>query len=116
MLAERLRGAEVGLLAVVRGEERLVDAYRFSFGNGGTAVLANSGVSISNAVVGNSGSGFAPNVIPAALWLGAGVAAFLIHVRAQPKHALHFSSPAKLAGKIAIPIASTKPIFSFFIW
>ncbi|NYG31488.1 SdiA-regulated domain-containing protein [Sphaerotilus montanus] len=42
-----------GVLVV--GEERLVDAYRFSFGNGGTAVLTNSGVSISNAVVGNSG-------------------------------------------------------------
>lgn len=42
-----------GVLVV--GEERLVDAYRFSFVDGGTAVLANSGVSISNAVVGNSG-------------------------------------------------------------
>ena len=57
------------------------------------------------APVANSGSAFAPNIIPAALWLGAGVAAFLIHVRAQPKHALHFSSPAKLMGKIAIPTA-----------
>ncbi|RFO97529.1 YhgE/Pip domain-containing protein [Rhodoferax lacus] len=57
------------------------------------------------APVANSGSAFAPNILPAALWLGAGVAAFLIHVRSQPKHALHFSNPAKLAGKIAIPTA-----------
>jgi putative membrane protein len=56
------------------------------------------------APVPNSGSGFAPNIIPAALWLGAGVAAFLIHVRVLPKAALHFSSPAKLLGKMAIPL------------
>lgn len=56
-----------------------------------------------DAVVGNSGSGFAPNVIPAALWLGAGVAAFLIHIRELPRHAKRFSSPAKLLGKISMP-------------
>ena len=56
------------------------------------------------APVPNSGSGFAPNIIPAALWLGAGVAAFLIHVRVQPRHAAHFSAPAKLLGKIALPL------------
>jgi putative membrane protein len=55
------------------------------------------------AAVPNSGSGFAPNIIPAALWLGAGVAAFLIHVRVLPKGAQNFSSPAKLLGKMAIP-------------
>ena len=53
----------------------------------------------------NSGSAFAPNIIPAALWLGAGVAAFLIHVRVLPKHALHFSAPAKLLSKMVIPLA-----------
>ena len=56
------------------------------------------------APVPNSGSGFAPNIIPAALWLGAGVAAFLIHVRVLPKPAQKFSGPAKLLGKIAIPV------------
>lgn len=56
------------------------------------------------APVPNSGSAFAPNIIPAALWLGAGVAAFLIHVRLLPKHALQFSGPAKLIGKITIPV------------
>jgi putative membrane protein len=56
------------------------------------------------APVPNSGSGFAPNIIPAALWLGAGVAAFLIHVRVLPKPAQPFSSPAKLLGKMALPL------------
>ncbi|MEZ0231225.1 MAG: SdiA-regulated domain-containing protein [Methylophilaceae bacterium] len=42
-----------GVLVV--GEERLYDAYRFNYSTGGTASLANSTVSISNANVGNSG-------------------------------------------------------------
>ena len=57
-----------------------------------------------DAPVPNSGNGFAPNIIPAALWLGAGVAAFLIHVRVLPKRAQNFSGPAKLLGKLAIPL------------
>jgi putative membrane protein len=57
-----------------------------------------------DAVVGNSGSGFAPNVIPAALWLGAGVAAFLIHIRVLPRQAKRFSAPARYLGKISIPV------------
>lgn len=40
---------------LVVSEERLYDAYRFSYVAGGTASLAASGVSISNANVGNSG-------------------------------------------------------------
>ncbi len=40
---------------LVVGEERLFDAYRFTYVNGGTAALASSSVSISNATVGNSG-------------------------------------------------------------
>ena len=56
-----------------------------------------------DAAVQNSGSGFAPNVIPAALWLGAGIAAFLIHVRVLPRHAQFFSRPAQMLGKIAMP-------------
>ncbi|MDE2418836.1 MAG: YhgE/Pip domain-containing protein [Burkholderiales bacterium] len=55
------------------------------------------------APVSNSGSGFAPNVLPAALWLGAGIAAFLIHVRVLPRHAQFFSRPAQAMGKMAIP-------------
>lgn len=40
---------------LVLGEERLQDAYRFTYNAGGTVALANSFVSISNANVGNSG-------------------------------------------------------------
>jgi uncharacterized protein YjiK len=40
---------------LVVGEERLFDAYRFNYVNGGSAKLATAGVSISNVVVGNSG-------------------------------------------------------------
>ena len=42
-----------GVLVV--GEERLQDAYRFNYVDGGAATLANSFVSISNAAVGNNG-------------------------------------------------------------
>lgn len=56
-----------------------------------------------DAPVENSGSGFAANVIPGALWLGAAIAAFLIHIRVLPHNALLFSRPAKVLGKIFLP-------------
>ena len=56
-----------------------------------------------DAPVANSGSGFAANVIPAALWLGAGIAAFLINVRVLPRHAQFFYRPAQVLGKMAVP-------------
>jgi putative membrane protein len=55
------------------------------------------------APVANSGSAFAPNVIPAALWLGASIAAFLVHARVLPRHAQFFGRPAQVAGKMVIP-------------
>lgn len=55
------------------------------------------------APVPNSGSAFAANVLPAALWLGAGIAAFLIHVRVLPRHAQFFSPPAQVIGKMVLP-------------
>ena len=55
------------------------------------------------APVQNSGSGFAPNIIAAALWLGAGVAVFLLHVRVLPVQARTMARPARLAGKIFLP-------------
>jgi putative membrane protein len=56
-----------------------------------------------DAPVQNNGSGFAPNIIPGALWLGASLAAFLIHMRTLPRTAAHFSPWAKMTGKILIP-------------
>ncbi|MCM2307170.1 MAG: hypothetical protein NDI91_06860 [Sulfuritalea sp.] len=51
----------------------------------------------------NNGSAYAPNIIPAAFWLGAGIAAFLIHVRVLPREAQGFSRIAQFLGKIAAP-------------
>lgn len=56
-----------------------------------------------DAPVENSGSGFASNVVPGALWLGAATAAFLIHIRVMPRHALFFFRPAQVVGKMFIP-------------
>ena len=56
-----------------------------------------------SAPITNSGSGFIPNILPAALWLGAGIAAFLIHTRTLPRHAQHFHRVTQLLGKMAIP-------------
>ena len=56
-----------------------------------------------DAPVENSGSGFASNIIPGSLWLGAAVAAYLIHIRVLPRQAQFFSRPAKVAGKIFLP-------------
>ena len=56
-----------------------------------------------DAPVENSGSGFASNVIPGSLWLGAAVAAFLIHIQVLPRHAQFFSRPAQVIGKIFLP-------------
>lgn len=56
-----------------------------------------------DAAVENQGSSFAPNVIPAALWLGAGIIAFLVHVRVLPNEAKSFSRSAQIVGKITVP-------------
>lgn len=55
------------------------------------------------APVANHGSGLAPNIIAAALWLGAGVAAFLIHVRGLPGVANSFSRLSQVVGKLLVP-------------
>ncbi len=56
-----------------------------------------------DAQVANHGSGFAPNIIPVALWLGAGIAAFLVHLRLLPRLAQGFSKGAMFAGKVSVP-------------
>jgi putative membrane protein len=55
------------------------------------------------APVQNNGSGFAPNIIPGALWLGASLAAFLIHLRTLPRSAAGYSAFARMLGKILTP-------------
>jgi putative membrane protein len=56
-----------------------------------------------DAPVQNNGSGFAPNIIPGALWLGANLAVFLIQLRLLPLFAAQLSPPARLIGKMLIP-------------
>lgn len=58
-----------------------------------------------DAPVQNQGAGFAPNVLPAALWLGAGIIAFLFNVRVMPRHAQDFPQVAQFVGKIMVPAA-----------
>jgi putative membrane protein len=57
------------------------------------------------AAVQNNGSAFAPNIIPGALWLGASLAAFLIHLRRLPHQAQGFSAFARMLGKVVLPLA-----------
>jgi len=56
-----------------------------------------------DAPVQNNGSGFAPNIIPGALWLGANLAVFLIQLRLLPLFAAQLSPLARLTGKMLIP-------------
>lgn len=56
-----------------------------------------------DAAVQNNGMGFIANVIPAALWLGAGVAVFFVNLRFLPRHAQPFRPFAQLMGKLALP-------------
>ncbi len=56
-----------------------------------------------DAPVQNQGSGFAPNVLPAALWLGAGIIAFLFNVRVMPRMAQHYRPLTQFLGKVMVP-------------
>ncbi|WP_180127783.1 YhgE/Pip domain-containing protein [Rhodoferax sp. BLA1] len=56
-----------------------------------------------DAPVQNNGSGFAPNIIPGALWLGANLAVFLIQLRLLPLFATGLSPVARLVGKMLMP-------------
>lgn len=56
------------------------------------------------APVQNNGSGFAPNIIPGALWLGASMVAFLFHLRDLPRGVKAASALTKLGGKILLPM------------
>jgi putative membrane protein len=55
------------------------------------------------ATVQNNGIGFIANVIPAALWLGAGIAVFFVNLRVLPRHAQAFHPAAQWLGKLLLP-------------
>jgi len=54
--------------------------------------------------VNHLGAAMVPNVIPVAIWLGAGIAVFLIRGRHIALLARHYSSGAKLLGKAVVPL------------
>lgn len=68
-----------------------------------------------DAAVQNNGSGFAPNIIPGALWLGASLAVFLIQMRWLPLFASRSSPLARLTGKLLIPGAVVL-LQSLLVW
>lgn len=68
-----------------------------------------------DAPVQNNGSGFAPNIIPGALWLGASLAAFLFHLRTLPRSASRYSALARMLGKFLTPMGVVL-LQAFLIW
>ena len=56
------------------------------------------------APVQNNGSGFAANIVPGALWLGASLAAFLIRMRSLPHQARRYPAWSRIVGKAAVPL------------
>ena len=67
------------------------------------------------APVQNNGSGFAPNIIPGALWLGANLAVFLIQLRLLPVFAAELSPVARLVGKMLVP-AGLVVLQALLVW
>ncbi len=54
------------------------------------------------APVANNGTGFAPNFVPVALWLGAVMMAFIFHLRRLPESARNASRIAQVLGKLTL--------------
>ncbi len=108
-LVEGSQRLKVGALRLQAGIDLLADSLPGEIQplDGSAQGLANSVQPLVevHAAVENNGSGFASNVVPGALWLGAGIAAFLIHVRVLPRKAQNFSRPAQMIGKLLIPAA-----------
>ena len=57
------------------------------------------------APVPNQGSALTPNFVPLALWVGAVMVAFLVHLRRVPASLAAHPRAALLAGKLALPLA-----------
>lgn len=106
-LADGLQKVRAGSQALTGGLDLLVASLPSTLDTpgGSAAGMASSVQPVMEVVapVSNSGSGFAPNVFPAALWLGAGLAAFLIQARALPRRAHAFARPVQMLGKMGLP-------------
>ena len=57
------------------------------------------------APVPNQGSALTPNFVPLALWVGAVMVAFVVHLRRVPEPLVHHPRLALAAGKLAMPLA-----------
>ncbi|MFZ9321797.1 MAG: YhgE/Pip domain-containing protein [Hylemonella sp.] len=106
-LDKALQQLSAGAEVMGAGIQFLVDALPEGFEQlgGSPEGLAHSVNPVIEAVapVQNNGSGFAPNVISIALWLGASIAAFLMHARLMPRLASEFVRLAQVLGKVFIP-------------
>jgi len=58
------------------------------------------------APVPNNGTALTPNFVPLALWVGAVMAAFLVHFRRIPEPLAGLPRTAQVAGKLALPAAA----------
>jgi putative membrane protein len=109
VLADGLQKLRAGSQALTGGLDLLMASlpHTIDTPGGSAAGMASSVQPVMEvaAPVPNSGSGFAPNILPAALWLGAGLAAFLIQARTLPRRAHQFARPVQLLGKIGLPSA-----------
>jgi putative membrane protein len=56
------------------------------------------------APVPNNGTALTPNFVPLALWVGAVMTAFLVHLRRVPEPLLHHGRLALATGKLALPL------------
>ncbi len=57
-----------------------------------------------DAPVSNEGTGFAPNFLPLALWLGAVMTGFIVNLRRLPREVESIGRPALLLGKACLPV------------
>jgi putative membrane protein len=58
------------------------------------------------APVPNNGVALTPNFVPLALWVGAVMAAFLVHFRRVPEHLVRHPRSALAAGKLVLPMSA----------
>lgn len=101
-LAEGAGGLDTGIELLRRTLPQSVD--RPDGSAQGLALSVQPRVEVA-APVPNQGSALAPNFVPLALWVGAVMVAFLVHLRRIPQPLAHHPRSAIAAGKLALPLA-----------
>lgn len=106
-LSNGLQKLQIGTHKLSDGLDRLAHALPADINKpaGSPEGMANSVQPIMEvaAPVPNSGHGMAPNLVPAALWLGASIAVFLINLHVLPRPAHHSPRAYLLLGKLFLP-------------